>query len=372
MSPTHSIWPGSGWGATYSRDWLSRWPWHARPIRRRYSVATWPRPVCWGWDSMPHRYETRDSRRSFTFRSVPWSSSGWVFECSMGGTLQFIEESVRVALHYPGQLPREFRAILILVPNAALGLLSMAFKRYWNDRELGRHCHYLGISLSIAAGTWSCSEPLAGLICLSGYAILYLVAVWLFAAPWVTYLGIAALTGAIYLGSTLVPAIHLADQALLAAILALAFWAIRHLLQWSGADQRYRTPWLHAALLLTATAFITATDHLAFVSANSWTAALTFLLVAVLAVLWNRDWSRTTWAWLTVGSLVEFTICGLALATSGKTVPAHDFGLLFVSERAGRFGGRRGLRSPGSRTRSAAHLRIRIRRHSTPIGLSIS
>ncbi len=55
------------------------------------------------------------------------------------------------------------------------------------------------------------------MICLSGYAILYLLAVWIFAVPWVTYLAAAALAGACYFGTTLVPGITLADQALAAA-----------------------------------------------------------------------------------------------------------------------------------------------------------
>ena len=128
---------------------------------------------------------------------------------------------------YPDRLPTPFRAILGLVPNIALAGLSLWFVRHWDDRRLARHCHYIGLPLSIAACIWSGFEPLAAVICLSAYAILYVLAVWIFAVPWLTYLAAAALAGACYFGTTLVPGITLADQALAAALLGFAFWAAR-------------------------------------------------------------------------------------------------------------------------------------------------
>ncbi|HKI20079.1 MAG TPA: hypothetical protein VKA15_19475, partial [Isosphaeraceae bacterium] len=165
---------------------------------------------------------------------------------------------------------------------------------------------------------------------LSGYAILYLVAIWVFAAPWVTYLAIASLTGAAYFGLTLVSGITLADEALLAAGLGLGFWAIRVLLRRVDIAEAYRLPWLHAALLLMPVALFTATLHLAWEGANSFTASGAFVLVGILAVLLNRERPRTIWAYLALVSFLEFTICGLVLATGGTTLSAHAFGLLFM------------------------------------------
>ena len=101
----------------------------------------------------------------------------------VAGRLHLVEEIVRTALHYPGHLPWPFRAIPALVASTALASLSIWITRNWNDRGLARHCHYLGVPLSIAACLASTFEPVAALICLSGYSILYLFAVWAFAAP---------------------------------------------------------------------------------------------------------------------------------------------------------------------------------------------
>jgi tetratricopeptide (TPR) repeat protein len=241
-----------------------------------------------------------------------------------------IEEIVRTALHYPDHLPWPFRAIPFLLASTALASLSIWISRHWNDRGLARHCHYLGVPLSIAACVASGFEPVAALICLSGYAILYLVAVWVFGAPWVTYLGIASLTGAVYFGSTLVPGITLADKALFAAGLGLGFWAIRVLLRRVDIAEACRLPWLHAALLLMPVALSAATLHLAWEGANSFAAASAFVLVGILAVLLNRERPRTIWAYLALVSLLEFTICGLVLSAGGTTLHAPAFGLLFM------------------------------------------
>ena len=102
--------------------------------------------------------------------------------------------------------------------------------------------------LSIAACVWSGFEPLAAVICLSGYAILYLLAVWVFAAPWVTYLAAAALTGAAYFGST-PGARHHPGRSGLAGGRARLWHSgpIRVGLRRRQAAEAYRVPWLQAA-----------------------------------------------------------------------------------------------------------------------------
>ena len=158
--------------------------------------------------------------------------------------LHAIEEAVRRLLRYPEFLPVPFRAILFLIPSLALGYLAIWFVKHWNDRRLARHCHYIGLPLSVAALAWSGFEPLAGLICWSGYAVLYLLAVWIFAAPPVSYLAVAAITGAVYFGSRQFRGITGADQALLAAMLGIAFWVVRWALRKLSVRAAYRLPWL--------------------------------------------------------------------------------------------------------------------------------
>jgi tetratricopeptide (TPR) repeat protein len=248
----------------------------------------------------------------------------------VAGRLHLIEEFIRTALHYPDHLPWPFRAIPVVLASTGLALLSIWMTRQWNDRRLAKHCHYLGVPLSIAACVASGFEPVAASICMSSYAILYLVAVWVFAAPWVTYLAIAALTGATYFGSTLYSGITLADEALFAAGLGLACWAIRVQLRRVQIAEPYRLPWLHAALFFMPVALCMATLHLAWEGANSFPALGAFALVGILAVLLNGERPRTIWAYLALVSFLEFTICGLVLATGGRMLPAPAFGLLFM------------------------------------------
>jgi hypothetical protein len=250
----------------------------------------------------------------------------------LAGRLHAIEEAVRQFLAFPDHLPTPFRAILGLLPNTALAGFSLWFVKHWNDRRLARHCHYIGVPLSIAACIWSGFEPLAASICLSGYAILYMLAVWIFAAPWVTYLAAAALAGACYFGTTLVHDITLADQALAAALLGFAFWAARVALRRRHAGPAYHVPWLQAALALTGAAMIAATVHLVSVGVGSWTGAGAFVVVATLAFLLTRERPSAFWAQLALLSIVEFTICGLGLAMGSRSLGSHTYGLLFMAD----------------------------------------
>jgi len=246
--------------------------------------------------------------------------------------LHAIEEAVRQLLGYADHLPIPFRAILGLIPNTALAWLALWFVKNWDDRRLARHCHYIGIPLSIAACVWSGFEPLAAIICLSGYAMLYLWAVWAFAAPEVTYLAVAALGGASYFASTRVPGITLAGQALMAAAIGLGCWVVRVVLVRLRAGEAYRVPWFHAAAVAIAVAMAVANVHLMSVGIGSANGAGAFALIAVVALLLNRDRPRTVWPHLAFVSFVELTMCALGLATAGKTLAAHEFGLLFMAD----------------------------------------
>ncbi len=83
-----------------------------------------------------------------------------------------------------------YLALLGLIVNPALAVLSIWFRKGWKDERLARHCHYIGLPLALAACLWSCQEPKAAAIVLSGYAVLFALAVWLFAVPMLTYAAI--------------------------------------------------------------------------------------------------------------------------------------------------------------------------------------
>ncbi len=244
--------------------------------------------------------------------------------------LHLVEEAVRTFLRYQDHLPIAFRAILAVVPDLALAGLAIFFARIWQDRRLARHCQYIALALAIAACVSSAFEPLAATICLSIYAILFLLGVWIFSAPLVSYLAAAALIGACYFGMSLVPGVTLADHALTAALLGFTFWTARVELRRQGVLPAYHVPWLHAGLAMVVTALVAASAHLLYAGTRTLSGGAAFLIITILAFALNRERPRAIWANLVLLSLVEFTICALGLATPSRHGSAYHFGLLFV------------------------------------------
>ncbi len=159
--------------------------------------------------------------------------------------IRMVIEFVRQALGYRDSLPWAFLSILGLVVNPVLALLSIWFSKVWKDDRLAKHCHYIGVPLAIAACLYSGFEPLAGAICLSGYTVLFALAIGIFAAPAVSFLTIFALTGAAYFWSSLIPGVTIADQAMLAAALAWGCWGICQVLRRLEVADVYATPLDH-------------------------------------------------------------------------------------------------------------------------------
>ena len=225
------------------------------------------------------------------------------------------------------------------MPNTALAWLSLWFVKHWDDRRLARHCHYIGLPLSIAACVWSGFEPLAALICLSGYAILYLLAIWVFAAPWVTYLAAAAVAGACYFGTRLVPGITagrsgpgggrarfcLLGGARRAAPAACATAVSRSLAagragpHGRGDVRRNCAPRVRGGWLV---------DR-----------GGAFVVISALAFLLNRERPRAIWAQLVLLSFVEFTICGLGLALGIQNLGRPPLRSALHGGRTGHAGG---------------------------------
>ncbi len=244
-----------------------------------------------------------------------------------------LEHTVALVLGYSDQLPPPFRSIIAVLVNLILAALAVWFVRGWKERRLARHCHYLGLPISLAACAWSTFEPRAACICLSAYAILYLLAVRLFAAPRLTYLGMAAITGAFYFGSTLVPGTTLAGQALLAAAVGSTFWAANASLFRLRAAAAYREPWLHGSLALLMLGLSAGTAALMTrTSGIVGTGAITFALLTALALLANLEKPAPFWTYLAFVSFFELTVCATGIAAPGRVVHAHELGLLAVAD----------------------------------------
>ena len=164
--------------------------------------------------------------------------------------IRTVEEAARRAMGYDRKLPLPFKAINGLVFNVALAWLAGFFQRRWSDDRLARHCHFIGLPLSIAACVFSGFEPKAALICMGGYAVLYALGTWLFAQPALIYLACLAMAGAASFGTGLVGWATFEGRSLVASGLGLAFWAIRALPALAAAGEAYRAPLLRSARVM--------------------------------------------------------------------------------------------------------------------------
>lgn len=214
--------------------------------------------------------------------------------------IQVVEQAASHALGY-AKLPAPFRAINGLVFNSVLAMLSVYFRRRWNDPRLALHCHYLGLPLSIAACVFSAFEPKAALICMFGYAAFYTWAAWFFEAPKVIYLATAALTGATYFGLTLVPGAAISTEAVAASMLGLLYWTAAFVLKLRAGDPRYRLPMVHSAIAVSALGMLAAVSSVAIAPYDVALGAAAALIVAAgVFVLVNRDAPRAEFAYAAV------------------------------------------------------------------------
>ena len=246
--------------------------------------------------------------------------------------IQMVIDLIRQSLGYREALPWAYLSVLGLAINPILALLALWFSRVWKDERLSNHCHYIGVPLAIAACIFSGFEPLAGAICLSGYTILFALAIGIYEAPAVGFLDALALAGAAYFGSSLIHEVSFADQAMLAAALAWGCWGLCQLQHRLVVPDVYSLPWTMAARGFMAIAMVGATLFIAAKTPNSPGAAAAFLLVGCLALEWNRERPWIVRASVALISLLELTICGLSLATGGRPLLGSQYGLLLIGD----------------------------------------
>jgi tetratricopeptide (TPR) repeat protein len=150
-------------------------------------------------------------------------------------------------LGYRHRLPEPFKAINAVVFNLVLVGLWVVFRR-GHDERLARHCHFIGLPLSVAACLVSALEPKAALICLSAYVVLYALGTWFFAQPRLLYLACAAAAGAAAFGAWLALGFVAGRWALGMAGIGFVFWLVTRALIVSRVEAKYRRPLLHSAL----------------------------------------------------------------------------------------------------------------------------
>jgi len=165
--------------------------------------------------------------------------------------IEAIEAALSLALGYAGRpLPLPFRALHALVFNVVLALLARFFSKGWGDARLARHCHYLGLPLSVCACVLSGFEPKAALICLTGYTLQYSAAIRLFDQPRLVYLACSALVGALWFALDLRGGWFLDHRAVVAVVLAFSFRALADEVARRGRSVSYQRPFVHMSLAL--------------------------------------------------------------------------------------------------------------------------
>jgi len=264
------------------------------------------------------------------------------------------EEVAGRLMGYDRGLPMPFRAINGLVFNVGLAWLARGFARSWSDDRLSRHCHYIGLPLSVAACVFSGFEPRAAVICMGGYAVAYAIGARIFAEPRLIYLACAASAGSAFFGASLVGWATLVDGSLIAASLGLAFRAIGAIPALKRAGEPYRTPLTHSALVMAVVAMAAASTASLQVGAISPGSTLAFLLASALAWLASREAPRTWIDLLAIAGLLGAWLGGTHIASGGQPATAMGYGLaiaefLLVLLAAGEVVRARGRGAPRSR-----------------------
>lgn len=239
-----------------------------------------------------------------------------------------VEDLARQVLGYRQKLPFPFKALNGLVFNSLLALLALRFSRRWNDERLARHCHYLGVPLSIAACVLSAFEPKAAVLCMSGYSILYAIAIPLFAEPRGVYLACSALAGALLFGSMLIPGITLGTRALGAIALGFTMWVTGRVSQSRRVPVAYRTPLIHVALILAVAAMVAASVSVFPPAPATVAATSTFLIAACLCALLVADLPYLFLVYLTIAGLLGASWGSLRLVTGFRAWFSPPYGVV--------------------------------------------
>lgn len=208
--------------------------------------------------------------------------------------LRAVEEAASSALGYRHKLPLAFKSLNGLVFNVVLASLSLVFAKRWDDTRLARHCHWLGLPLSVAACALACFEPKAAVLCLSGYALLFTCAVSMFREPRVLYLACASLMGALFFATQLASGATVTTHGGVAVAIGFCFLAIKVAQRLLGTDMAYRRPLWHAALVAAGLAMVCGLN-----GGPSSASALVLGFVAILGVLLYLDEPVVPVAYLT-------------------------------------------------------------------------
>ena len=228
-----------------------------------------------------------------------------------------VEGAIGQSLGYGRKLPLPFRALNGLVFNSLLAGLSLIFTRRWKDDRLARHCHLIGLPLSVAACVLSGFEPLAAVLTLGGYTIAYAVATWLFAVPWLAYLAcacihrLAAIAGASFLGDK-----DASAWALTLALVGAILWMACRVLAMEKVPAAYRVPVVRSARSVAVVALALAAWAALPWNPPSWTVVPALWVLAGLYILIGLESPRASIAYAVGACAAAGSLLTIRLASA--------------------------------------------------------
>jgi hypothetical protein len=240
-------------------------------------------------------------------------------------------------LGYAGPLPQAFRALNGLALNALLIVAAVVLERRLASPRLAWHCHAIGLPLAVGACLFATAEPLAGLVTMSGYAVLYAIAARLFHAPALLYLVCAAGAGAGVEAAIRLGASTGSELALVVTGIAAAYWAIGRMHSMRGATETDTRPIGHSGLVASVVALAVATAAALPPDPIAWATVAPFAGLALLYAWIGRVVRHAGIAHLATGcAAVALALAGrVMLAAPGRPSPELWLALWITAESAG-------------------------------------
>src|SRR5207253_2092695 len=182
-------------------------------------------------------------------------------------------------------IPNAFQALHGVVLTTAIIAYAAIVRRNKQQEHLARHCHFIGVPLSLAAVAYAFADPKSALACLCLYALLYAIEVWVFSAPALIYPASVAATAAVFTALVPIREVTLIQQAVGATALALVFGLAAELFPKTENAQRYRVPLTVSSLGVSIWALGIGSIFVMTAPHSSYTAAaIVFSLIGVLYV----------------------------------------------------------------------------------------
>ena len=275
-----------------------------RRRQRRSSRARTPwRSLFWGWPSMSRRCARIAIRRFSIWPSAPSPRAAWAHSTFWPSACTRSKRPCGNCLVIPiACLSRSGRS-WASCPTSAWACFHSGSPGFGMTSGSRGTAIISAYRLSVAACIWSGFEPLAGLICLSLYAVLYLLAIWVFRRTVGDVSGRRRSGGRLLFRHDAGAGDHAGRSGSGRGDVGFCLLGDARRASPPACGARVSRSLAQAGLALMGAAMFAASGHLLTVGAGSWTGAGAFGVIAVLAFLLNRERPRPIWAYLGAAEL---------------------------------------------------------------------